>query len=114
MILKLIFLTFLFIYLGREHLTAQKLSYMPNGQSPSPNNKSTINFDQVRQAKKSERIGAQQLSLKMILKEKINQKRKEEWKKREEQKKLDNEDEEDDNNESNGNEGEEEDILDDE
>ena len=103
----------LLIYLGREHLKTEKLSYMSNGQSPLANKKPAINFDQVRLAKKSERIGAQQLSLKMILKEKINQKRKEEWTKREEQKKLDNEEEDNENNGSDEQEEEEEDILDD-
>ena len=61
-------------------------------------------------ARKSERIGAQHVSLKMVLKEKIAEKRKQEWLKREEQKALDNENGED----IESAEEEEEEILDDE
>merc|ERR1712223_2116973 len=93
---------------GREHLKTQTLNYISNGQSPNP--KKEINFERVRMAKKSERIGAQQVSLKMILKEKIDQKRKNNLMKKEELKKVDNEEENDIDNETN----KEEDILDDE
>ena len=97
-------------FLGREHLKTQTLNYISNGQSPNP--KKEINFEKVRMAKKSERIGAQQVSLKMILKEKIDQKRKNNLMKKEELKKVDNEEENDIDNETNKE--EEEDILDDE
>ena len=76
------------------------------------NKKPAINFEKVHLARKSEIIGAQQLSLKAILKEKIQQKRNEEWIKREELKKIENE-ENSDNEEKNSVE-EDEDILDDE
>merc|ERR1712223_758372 len=95
---------------GREHLKTQTLNYISNGQSPNP--KKEINLERVRMAKKSERIGAQQVSLKMILKEKIDQKRKNNLMKKEELKKVDNEEENDIDNETNKE--EEEDILDDE
>ena len=89
------------------------MNYVSNAQSPLANKKKVISFDKVRLARKSEIIGAQHSSLKMILKEKIDQKRKEEWIKRDEQNKLDNEDEEKDENKD-STEEEEEDILDDE
>ena len=63
-------------------------------------------------AKKSERIGAQHVSLKMILKEKIDQKRKTNLMKKEEKKKMDNEEQTHTDIESNKD--EEEEILDDE
>ena len=70
-------------------MKTEKLNYVSNTQSSKP----SISFEKVRIAKKSARIGAQHLSLKQILKEKIDQKRKEEWIKKEEQKKIDNEEE---------------------
>merc|ERR1712001_768538 len=97
-----------FNILGREHLKTEKLNYVSNTQSSKP----SISFEKVRIAKKSARIGAQHLSLKQILKEKIDQKRKEEWIKKEEQKKIDNEEEDGGGNESEDD--EEEEILDDE
>ena len=63
-------------------------------------------------AKKSERIGAQHVSLKMILKEKIDQKRKTNLMKKEEKKKMDNEEQPHADIESDKD--EEEEILDDE
>ena len=97
-------------YLGREHLKTQTLNYVSNGQSPNP--KKEINFEKVRMAKKSERIGAQHVSLKMILKEKIDQKRKANLIKKEEKKKMDNE--EQDHVDTESGKEEEEEILDDE
>ena len=95
-------------FLGHEHLKTEKFDYVSNTQ----NEKQGINFEQVRIARKSEKIGAQHESLKMILKEKIHLKRKEEWLKREEKRKLDNE--EDINGEMESAEEEDEEILDDE
>ena len=89
-------------------MKTEKLNYVSNTQSSKP----SISFEKVRIAKKSARIGAQHLSLKQILKEKIDQKRKEEWIKKEEQKKIDNEEEDGGGNESEDD--EEEEILDDE
>ena len=89
---------------GEESLKTEKLNYI---STPSK-----VSFDRVLQAKKSERIGAQQIALRATLKEKIAEKRRREKQKQIEIAKEDNEDLFDGG--ENHAEDEDEEILDDE
>merc|ERR1712029_732599 len=98
---------------GVETLKTQKLNYGAT-QSPAVVAEQ-LNFDKVREAAKSERIGAQSLALKATLKEKIAEKRRQERQKNANLKKIDNEEEDSgENTDGDENQDEDEEILDDE